>query len=288
MNRIRLGCVKYLNTLPMIEGLEACRDLELISAVPAKLIGMLERDEVDLALASVIDAATSREPVALIPVGMIGCDGPTLTVRVFSNVPFDQVTEVHADTDSHTSTILMQVIMWRMFKKRVRVVEFDARERMALGIDPSSHAAGGSSEWPEAMLLIGDKVVTDSPPAVRYPHQLDLGAAWKELTGLPFVYATWMCKASRMVDPPIQIAAALLERQRLHNATRLDWIVDSRARDRHWPEDLAREYIGTRLRYHVGDRERQAVDLFLKEAADLGLARTTTVQWAEDAAASAR
>ena len=43
----------------------------------------------------------------------------------------------------------------------------------------------------QSVLLIGDKVVTDAPPEERYPYQMDLGAAWKELTGLPFVYAVW-------------------------------------------------------------------------------------------------
>lgn len=282
MNTIRLGCVKYLNTLPMIEGLQACSGLELIAAVPAKLIGMLRRGEVDIALASVIDAAMPGEPVTLLPVGMIGCDGPTMTVRVYSTVPLEQIEVVHADTDSHTSTALMQVVMRRMFGKRIRVVEFDARERVVV--------SGGSSdgEWPAAMLLIGDKVVTDSPPAVRYPYQLDLGAAWKELTGLPFVYATWMCLTSRADDPAVRLGAAILERQRRHNATRLDWLVDTRAPERHWPSDLAREYVGTSLRFDLGEREEEAVERFLREAAELGLVPPATVRWAREAPALAR
>ena len=51
-----------------------------------------------------------------------------------------------------------------------------------------------------ARLLIGDKVVTDAPPTDRYPHQMDLGEAWKDLTGLPFVYAMWMCRGPRTGD----------------------------------------------------------------------------------------
>jgi chorismate dehydratase len=285
MDPIRLGCVKYLNTLPLIEGLQACRDVVLSAAVPAKLIGMLERDEADVALASVIDAARSTVEVALLPVGMIGCDGSTMTVRVFSSVPFEELHEVCADTDSHTSVALLQIVMWRRHARRLRVVEFDARERMALG-DGAGRLPDAA--WPQAMLLIGDKVVTDSPPAVRYPHQMDLGAAWKELTGLPFVYATWMCRADRVEDPRVRLAAALLERQRLHNATRLDWIVDARAGERHWPTDLAREYLGERLRFDLADREREAVELFLSSAASLALAPRTQPRWAEHAVAAAR
>lgn len=278
MTTIRLGCVKFLNTLPLVEGLAACGDISIHAAVPAKLSGMLERDEVDIALVSLIDAARSGHDLALLPVGMIGCDGPTLTVRLYSQVPLEQVRRVHADTDSHTSTALIQVLLRRMFEASVAIVDFDARERVTPGDQTPE------SEWPEAMLLIGDKVVTDSPPAVRYPHQLDLGAAWKDLTGLPFVYAVWMCKASRLDDPAIHLGAAILERQRLHNRTRLDWIVDARASDRHWPEDLARQYVGTFLRYDVGDAERVAAARFLAEAAQLGLAPAREIVWADDAA----
>lgn len=285
MKSVRLGCVKFLNTLPLIEGLQACRDIRLTAAVPSKLIGMLERDEVDVAIASVIDAACSPVDVSLLPVGMIGCDGPTLTVRVFSTEPLEQIERICADTDSHTSVALMQVVMWRKFGRRVRVIEFDARERIA--IRPGA-APDFDAEWPPAMLLIGDKVVTDAPPAARYPHQIDLGAAWNELTGLPFVYAMWMCRTERADDPRIRFAAALLERQRLHNATRLDWIVDARAKDRHWPEELAREYLGGRMRYTVGERERRAVEEFLAAAAELNLAPAKSVHWADDAAIAAR
>jgi hypothetical protein len=97
-----------------------------------------------------------------------------------------------------------------------------------------------------------------------------------------------MCKASRVDDPVVHVAAAILDRQRRHNTTRLDWIVDTRAGERHWPEDLAREYLGGRLRYQVGEREREAVDRFLHEAAKLGVVRPTSARWADEAASQAR
>ena len=100
---IRLGYVKYLNTLPLVQGLSTCVDVDLRAAVPSHLIDMLDRDEIDVGLISLIDAARAGADLALLPVGMIGCDGPTLTVRLFSSVPLDQLTHIHADTDSHTS-----------------------------------------------------------------------------------------------------------------------------------------------------------------------------------------
>lgn len=279
---VRIGCVKYLNTLPLVQGLSTWQGASVVSAVPSRLIDMLLSDGeegIDLGLVSLIDYARSAEPLLLIPAGMIGCDGPTLTVRLYSGVLLEQVTRVHADTDSHTSAALARIILARRYGlANVPIVDFDARERIAPGHD--------SEEWPQTLLLIGDKVVTDSPPADRYPHQLDLGQAWKDLTGLPFVYATWMCREAAWEAGDdramrIRTAAAVLDRARRHNQTRADWLVGAGAGPRGWPEDLARRYIGEHLRYEVGPREREAVGRFLSESADLGLAPRREVRWAE-------
>lgn len=269
----RIGCVNYLNTWPLVEGLASLAGVELVRRVPSKLVELLERDEADVSLVSLIDAQKSGEPLAVVPVGMIGCDGPTLTVRIYSQVPLERVTRLHADTDSHTSVALARVVMRDRFGVDVDVVDYDARERMPLAAaaDASGEPAGAGSEWPEAMLLIGDKVVTDSPPAVRYPHQLDLGEAWRELTGLPFVYAVWMCRRDRVGDPAVRRAAMVLERQRLHNRTRIDQIVTDRSPEHRWPADLARRYVGECLRFDFDDRARESAGVFLRKCESLGL-----------------
>lgn len=274
---IRLASVSYLNATPMIAGLEACADLELVLAVPSRIAPMLAGGQADLGLVSLIDAARADPPLAVLPrAGMIGCDGPTLTVRIFSRVPPERIATLHADTDSHTSVALAQVVLSRRFGVRPEVVDFDARE-----------FAGRerADDWPEAVMLIGDKVVAGSPPAVRYPHQLDLGQAWRELTGLPFVYAMWACAPERAHDERVALAADLLDRQRRRNRARLDRVVADAAREKGWPPDLAREYAGQLLHYDVGPREREGAERFLAWAAELGLAPARAPLWAEGAPA---
>ncbi len=271
----RIAAVSYLNTTPMIEGVSTWRDAELITAVPSRLADMVVGGQADIGLVSLADYARSatggKSPLVLLPCGMIGCDGPTLTVRVFSAVPPERITTLHADTDSHTSVVLAQVILAERFGVRPVVEGFHARERLGAG--------DGRDTWPETLLLIGDKVVTDSPPAVRYPYQIDLGEAWKLLTGLPFVYAVWMCRADRAEDPVVRNAAELLDRQRLRNRMRLDAIVTAEAARRGWPGDLARQYIGELLRFEVDDRAREAVGVFLEKAAGLSLLPRVETRW---------
>lgn len=275
MERVRIGFVKYLNTLPLVEGMAHNGDVEMVAAVPAKLGAMLAGGEVDVALASVVDFATSPVPLTLLPVGGIGCDGATLTVRLFSQVPLDQVETLHTDTDSHTSVMLARVLLQRCFGRTVRIVDFDARERVSMEQNDET------GEWPQTLLLIGDKVVTDSPPAVRYPHQLDLGEQWKAWTGLPFLYAVWMCRAADALAVKVQTTAALLDRQRLRNVMRTQWLIDRAVDERRWPRDLATRYVTEYLRYDVGPRQREAVARFLRECADLGLLPAAEPRWAD-------
>jgi chorismate dehydratase len=46
----------------------------------------------------------------------------------------------------------------------------------------------------EAVLLIGDKVV--DPRRSGFAYEVDLGGAWRQHTGLPFVFAVWAARAA--------------------------------------------------------------------------------------------
>ncbi len=257
---VRVGVVSFVNTLPLIDGLHGCRELDLRAAVPSRLLDRLLTGEVEIALCSSIDYQRSAVPLVILPVGRLGCDGPTMTVRLYSQTPIDRIERVHCDTDSHTSVALLRILLDRQYGIRPEFVDYDAA-------DPAS---AGSGPWPAAMLLIGDKVVTDSPPAVRYPHQLDLGAAWHELTGLPFTFAVWMARAD--ADPDrLRLASAILDLQRRRNRPLLDRIVHDSAVPRGWPADLAREYLGQRLRYEWSDAAAAGLEAYWSAAAEMGL-----------------
>jgi chorismate dehydratase len=158
-------------------------------------------------------------------------------------------------------------------------MDFDAREHAAPHW--AEHSAT-KARWPETVLLIGDKVETDPPRADEgFVHELDLGRAWKDLTGLPFVYAAWMCRAGEEDSVGVRSAAEVLDRNRLHNQTRLDHLVCASAKGRGWSIEHAGEYLGGLLRYEIGPREGEAVERFLAMAHEMGLVRRRDVRWAE-------
>lgn len=256
-DRLRLGCVSYLNSKPLIHGLSEMPGpaTRLHLDVPARLLAGLEATEVDLALCPVVDYFRSEHPLVMVPVGGIACEGATLTVRLFSRRPIDQLTRIHADTDSHTSVCLLRVLMNDLYGLTPELIDYAARE----AYDPTHP--------PEAMLLIGDKVVTDSPSAAVYPYQLDLGSAWNDLTGRPFVFATWLKRPhSDLGDLPQRLAS--LRDTNLH---RVEQLAEHYAPLHGWPIDLAEQYLGRTLRYRLGQRELDAIHHFAKRAHALGL-----------------
>ncbi len=257
---IRLGVVSFVNTLPLIDGLENLADVDLRHTVPSRLIDVLLAGDVDLALCSSIDYQRSDDPLVIVPCGLLGSDGPTLTVRLYSTRPLDEINLVHCDTDSHTSVVLLHILLKELHGIEPRLLDFD----------PTGRPDRGPRGWPEALLLIGDKVVTDAPPDARYQHQLDLGAAWARLTGLPFVFALWM--ARRDTDRAVvELAATILDRQRRHNQERVDLIVARQAGPRGWSPDVARTYLKSKLAFELTDARRRGLELFYDKACEHGL-----------------
>src|SRR5690349_3383474 len=121
---IRLGSVSYLNAKPLIYGLENSEDLQIALDVPSKLLEDLQGDLFDLALLPVIDYQR-MENLCAVPSGGIGSDGQTLTVRIFSKRPIEQIHTLACDTDSHTSVALARIILAETFRIRPELVPLD-------------------------------------------------------------------------------------------------------------------------------------------------------------------
>jgi predicted solute-binding protein len=254
---LRLGVVNFLNTAPLIDGLSTIQGVELIPKVPSELIGCLERNEVDFALSSSIDYQRSQKQLRILPVGVLSSEGETMTVRLCSKQPFETISEVHCDTDSHTSIALLQIILNNKYGIDPKIIPCDVRALT------TSHA-----RWPETVLMIGDKVVT-SAKGELFPFQLDLGLAWFEQTGLPFVFATWL--GSETIKPSlVQRASMLLDRQLRCNKHRMEQVVSTYAPERGWDVEVANTYLTECIQYSFKDKHRHSLELFYSLACTVG------------------
>lgn len=233
-----VGSVSFLNAKPLIWGLEDDPSIDLQLAVPSKLLeGMVQR-RFDVALLPVIDY--QRAPgLELISGGGICSDGPTLTVRIFSPVPIAQVQTLACDTDSHTSVALARILLAERYGARPELVPLGERLR------PDA-----------ARLLIGDKVVCAAPEGL--PYQLDLGEAWKQWTGLPFVFAAWVARR----EGATEWVSQRLRRARREGLEHIEPIVARHAVPQGWPAGVARAYLTRHLEFDIGPRHLEAIRLF--------------------------
>jgi len=241
---LKVGCVSFLNSKPLIYGLEEEQSLRLVLDVPSGLLGGLREGRFEVALLPVIDYQR-MEGLRVVPAAGIGCNGPTLTVRIFSRVPIEEIRTLACDTDSHTSIALARVILAEK-----------------LGIHPEfANLSADVGKRCDARLLIGDKVVCEEPKG--FEHQLDLGEAWKQFTNLPFVFAVWMARADcELGDLPQR-----LERAKRLGLEHVDEIITRYAVPRGWPAEIARQYLTSYLQYDIGPAQLRAIELFHQLAA---------------------
>ena len=245
---MKLAAVEYINSKPLIHGLAEEAGLDLALDVPSALLGRLEDRSADVALLPVIDYQRLAG-LRVVPAGGIGCDGPTLTVRLFGRRAIGATRVLACDGDSHTSVALARVVLAEAYGLAPEFV-------------PLAHAASA-----DTLLLIGDKVICEAPPDGEFPHQLDLGGAWKELTGLPFLFAVWTARAGvELGDLP-----ARLERAKREGLAEVDRIVETLAVPRGWPASVARRYLTEYLKFDVGERQLEAVRRFHQLAAKHGM-----------------
>lgn len=246
----RLGVVCYLNAKPLIDGLDRDPAIQMVYDVPSRLAPLLDAGTVDAALLPVIDLVRNDRKWQIVSDACIGCDGETLTVRIFSRVPADAIRRLHVDGDSHTSVVLATLLWRELYGRELEILPFEGDE---------------SVDECEAVLLIGDKVVNHT--LIDYHIETDLGSAWKTLTSLPFVFAVWA--APQELD--VAALAPRLSAARDRGEASAELIAADFGPGLNWPVTLAKRYLTKRLKFRMGPRQREAISRFFELAGRHGL-----------------
>lgn len=258
--RLRVCAVSFLNTAPlvwgMLHGLQ--RGLfDLSFALPSECADRLRRGATDVGLVPVIELA--RQPDLLVMPGAgVASHGPVRSVLLVAKKPLGTIESFAADSGSRTSVVLVQIIAAHMHGIRPRVRPYPPR------LDEMLQIA-------DAALVIGDPALRIDSTMTEWRgqpvHVYDLGAEWTRLTGLPMVFAVWAVK--NLVDPE-GLAKAFTESLG-HGMERIEEIASAEAPRLGFPVDTVREYLTRSLRYRVGEREREAMEMYLRLAYELGL-----------------
>jgi chorismate dehydratase len=231
--RYRIGSVPYLNALPLT------RDLghPVVLLPPTALAAELHAGHLDAALVSVTEPLLHPGYRIVDGAGIVS-HGPVASVFLAHRGPIEGIRTVHVDPATRTSIELLRILLGeRGCRPEFRPL---ARYADAAGLD--------------AVLLIGN-------PALEFrrstaPHELwDLGGAWEQFTGLPFVYATWALR-----DHPE--AASLAEGLRAAAETGIAAIpslVESRCE---FDRELRQAYLGGHIQYRIGPEEKAGLRRF--------------------------
>jgi len=231
----RVGSVSFLNAAPLVRGLET----EIILATPSKLAELLQKDELDAGLVSLTEVLF-HDRYDVLDGMAIASLGEVKSVLLAHRRPIEEIKEVFCDTASLTSVNLLRVLL----AERGLKPEFKPLP---------DYASAANLDY---VLLIGD-VALDFLRA-SHPHEIfDLGAAWMELTSLPFVYAVW---ALRRDMDNIRLRR-LLREARDFGLDTLDSIIASRTE---YDYEFRKDYLGWHIHYHLGSDEKRGIAKFIE------------------------
>ena len=255
MTPLRLGAVSYLNTKPLVYGLDAYPEQFTIRFdVPSRCAALLHEGSVDLGLIPAIEYL--RGEYVIVPDVAIASDGEITSVAVFTRVPIEKVRTLALDINSRTSVALTRVLCAKHW-----------------GIAPSFTPADPDLETmlarADAALMIGDPALRIDP-AKHHAIKIDLGSEWRSLTGLPFVYAMWTGRSGAASAEQCRALQAARDRGVAHVAD----IARDVAQGDQDRETQALHYLRDNLKYGLGEREAQGLRRFHELAAEMGLVQS--------------
>lgn len=236
-----MGIVNYLNTRPLIFGLQKepmKSQVELVEEYPSRLADMLKNDEIDIGLI----------PVAVLPeipgykiVGdyCIAAEGEVASVCLFSEVPMHEIKKIYLDYQSRSSVALLKWLMkeyWGLNAELVETTNDDFRNEI---------------KGTTAALIIGNRALQQRRISTFI---FDLSSEWKKITGLPFVFAVWVSKKEFPPEFIKQFNAA--------NAEGLEYL-DEIAAANPFPDFDLKKYYQFHINYFLDERKKAGMEKFL-------------------------
>lgn len=249
---LRIGAVNYLNTKPLVHGLAAdLPECELSFELPSQLAERLSEGNLDVALAPCVSLEKHPE-WSIISTACIGCLGPVLSVQLLFRRPPAEVRTLALDEGSRTSVILSQILLHDACGMRPQLIPLPIKE------NPLEVAA-------DALLVIGDRAI--NLESDEFVERWDLGERWRDLTGLPFVFAMWMARPG--VDCSRVELALDVARNRGEQA--IPQIASQQSAIMGLSEGQISTYLRDNLNFHLGRPQRLGLAEFFRRAKELGL-----------------
>jgi chorismate dehydratase len=250
---IRLGAVSFLNTRPLVYGLDRQADRFAVRFdVPSRCAALLLDNQVDLGLIPSIEYLQSSE-YRIVPGVAIASTGPVLSVALFSRRPTAQIETIAVDTSSRTSVALLKILCARWFEIEPEFV----------AMEPDLASMVGKCD---SALVIGDNALFADHDALGL-EKIDLGEEWAGMTGLPFVYAFWAGRAG--VAGPEHVAA--LQDARDRGLAAASSIAQHAFPNNPGRAAIADRYLREHIKYSLNEAAEAGLRRFYELAAEVGV-----------------
>lgn len=231
----RVGSVPHLNAVPLTRGIEE----QIVFVPPCRLAEMLRHAELDAALLSVTEVLLNDCYDVLDGIAIASL-GEVKSVFLAHRRAIAEAEVIHCDPVSLASLNLLKVLLAEQgLKPRLETL-----------------TTAESAPLPDFTLLIGDRAL-DFLLGPREHEIWDLGAAWYELTGLPFVYAVWALR--RGIEN--QALRRLLREAKDFGLDTLDYLISSRTEHSY---EFRKDYLGWHIHYHLGTDEKRGMAKFVE------------------------
>ena len=248
-----LGSLPYLNVKPLVYAFENGQLPEgwsLTYAPPARLAEMLHKGEIIAAPVSSFEVLRSDD-LAAVPDVCISSRAAVKSVLLISRVPFQRIRTVALDDGSLTGAAMVRILLAEKF-----------------GLLPDYHQADPE---PNAMLHRSDAALLIGNPALQFRpvglRTLDLGQAWKELTGLPAVFALWAGRKDLLTP---EVARSLIAARDL-GVGNVAPIADLEAPRLGLTRLACRDYLRKSISFSLGDEELASLQRFAELCLEHGL-----------------
>jgi chorismate dehydratase len=262
--KLRVGIGDILDARPLAWGFLKGHHADLFASErhPLPLVGrLLARDGLDVGLLPSIDVARHPE-LRVLPELCVAFPGEARSLVLVSRTPFSELRRVYLGRSARTSAVALRVVLSERPGEMPDLVEEDA--------PVPTHGGGGADASRlrpgEAALLIGGaalQLIEHSPPGL---HRLDLGAAWRDLTGTPLVAGVWAVRAGvTLSDLPFYFKSSLR-----YGLSCLDAIAREAAAELGLSSDTLARYLHEDVSFLLQDAEHRGLEELLRRAARLG------------------
>lgn len=234
--------MSYLNTKPLVYGFEKglmVDQMELSFEYPSKIAAQLVNNEIDVGLVPVASLSALKD-YQVISDYCIGTAGEVASVCLFSDVPLKEIKTILLDYQSRTSVALIKILLrehWQI--NPAIIISSEGYERNIQGTT--------------AGLVIGDRAFAQRKKSAFI---YDLGSAWKDMTGLPFVFAAWVAVVK--LDETFVADFNKVITDGLSHIPEISAAID-------FPEYDLLTYYTQNIDYRLDASKRKAMELFLEK-----------------------